>query len=484
MISYYDIDGRTGTKPLWDLINWDTHKQIVSRIQARIVKAVRSGLKEKVRGLQRLLSNSLATKLTAIMRVISNRGKRTPGIDGLLLDTQEKRWKTLQNLNLPGYKAKPLKRIYIPKKNGKKRPLGIPVMHDRIEQALELAGLDPISEVMADNHSYGFRKSRSAWDAIGAIYNALRRKGSANWVLEADIKGCFDYIDHNWLMENIPMNKKKLEQWLKCGYLEKHTYNPTNEGTPQGGIISPTLANMALDGMQTLLESQFRKRTDKIHFIRYADDFIITGSSKELLQNEVKPLIEQFLIIRGLTLSKEKTLITHIDDGFDFLGFNARKYKGKLLIKPANSSIKRIKTKVSDYLNCHKTAKTENVIGKLNSFIRGWANYYKHVVSKKVFYDLDHAFWGMTWKWARRRHPKKSKGWVKNKYFQWINGNNWRFMEKDNPKPLFLLRSIPIRRHVKIKAEVNPYDPMWKNYLSNRLKRNQLSGVSLRLNNA
>jgi len=164
-----------------------------------------------------------------------------------------------------------------------------------MEQALDLTGPDPIAETAADLHSYGFRKSRSAWDAIGAVFNALRLKGSAKWILEADIKGCFDHIDHDWLIENIPMNKKKLEQWLKCGYLEKHMYNLTNEGTPQGGIISPTLANMALDGIQQLLKDNFNKRAYKIHFIRYADDFIVTGDSKELLQNEVKPLIEEFL---------------------------------------------------------------------------------------------------------------------------------------------------------------------------------------------
>lgn len=487
MISYIiGIDGRTDMMRQWDFINWDKsewdlidwkkNERIVTRIQARIVKAVKSGLKEKVRGLQRLLNNSLAAKLLAIRRVTSNRGKRTPGIDGILIDTPKEKWETTKQLNLPTYKAKPLKRIYIPKKNGKQRPLGIPVMHDRIEQALELSGLDPVSETMADNHSYGFRKSRSAWDAIGAIYNALRRKGSAQWILEADIKGCFDHIDHEWLMANIPMNKRKLTQWLKCGYLEKHMYNPTEEGTPQGGIISPTLANMALDGMQTLIESTFRNRSDKIHFVRYADDFIITGSSKELLQQEVQPLIEQFLGTRGLALSKEKTLTTHIDDGFDFLGFNIRKYQGKLLIKPAKSSITRIKTKVRDYLNRNKTAETEVVIKSLNSYIRGWANYYRHVVSKKVFSNLDHAIWQMTWRWARRRHPKKSKGWIRDKYFQRINGREWRFMEKGNTKPLFLLGKIPIKRHVKIRADVNPYDPAWKDYLEKRWKRNHTAG--------
>ncbi len=252
MISYYDIDGRMGSKRLWDLIDWDEQERIVSRIQTRIVKAVKNGLKEKARGLQRLLSNSLASKLIAIKRVITNRGKRTPGVDNVLLDTPEKRWETLSKTNLRNYKAAPLKRIYIPKKNGKKRPLGIPIMHDRVEQALDLLGLDPVSESFADCHSYGFRKFRSTWDAMGAIFNALRCKGSANWILEADIKGCFDNIDHNWLIKNIPMNKRKLKQWLKCGYLEEHMYNPTEFGAPQGGIISPTLANMALDGMQNL----------------------------------------------------------------------------------------------------------------------------------------------------------------------------------------------------------------------------------------
>ncbi len=217
------------------------------------------------------------------------------------------------------------------------------------------------------------------------------RKGSADWILEADIKGCFDHINHKWLDENIPMNKKKLKQWLKCGYLEKQTFNSTNEGTPQGGIISPTLANMALDGIQTLLADNFKK-PDKIHFVRYADDFIVTGRSPELLEHKVKPLIEELLKIRGLELSEEKTIITHIDDGFDFLGFNVRKYKDKLLIKPSKSSIKRIKTKVRDYLHANKTRRTDVVISKLNAIIRGWANYYKHVVSRKVFGDLDHAF--------------------------------------------------------------------------------------------
>ncbi|WP_413914927.1 group II intron maturase-specific domain-containing protein [Desulfobacula sp.] len=244
-----------------------------------------------------------------------------------------------------------------------------------------------------------------------------------------------------------------------------------------------TLANMALDGIQNLLADNFRK-TDKIHFVRYADDFIITSRSPELLETCVKPLIEEFLKIRGLELSEEKTMITHIDDGFDFLGFNVRKYKGKLLIKPSKSSTKSIKAKVRDYLNANKTRRTDVVIAKLNTIIRGWANYYKHVVSRKVFGDLDHAFWQMTWKWARRRHPNKYKGWVKGKYYRRIKGRDWRFVEKGNAEPLILLGPTRLIRHTKIRAKVNPYDPAWGDYLKARWKRKQLLGVATRLINA
>lgn len=203
------------------------------------MKAVKAKDKEKVRSLQRLLARSLAGRLKAVRRVTTNRGKRTPGVDKILLDTPAKKWQQAQSLNVTGYKAQPLKRTYVSKKNSKMSPLGIPVMHDRAEQSLEQMGLDPVSECTADSHSYGFRKKRSIHDAIGACYNALRRQGSAQWILEGDIKGCFDFIDHNWLLRHIPTCKKKLRQWLNSGYLERSMFNPTEEGTPQGGIIGP-----------------------------------------------------------------------------------------------------------------------------------------------------------------------------------------------------------------------------------------------------
>ena len=196
-------------------------------------------------------------------------------------------------------------------------------MADRAEQALEHLLLDPISESTADKHSYGFRMKRSVHDAIGACYNALRKKGSADWILEGDIKGCFDNFDHQWILDNIPMDKGKLKKWLEAGYMEKGMLYPTPAGTPQGGIITPVLANMALDGLESLLEKRFRKK-HKVHYVRFADDFIITGVTKELLKNEIKPMEKEFLKERGLELSEAKTKISYIEEGFEFPGFSIR----------------------------------------------------------------------------------------------------------------------------------------------------------------
>jgi RNA-directed DNA polymerase len=308
---------------------------------------------------------------------------------------------------------------------------------------------------------------RAARDATEACLNALRRKGNAKRILEADIRGCSDFISHDWLLRNIPINQMKLRAWLKFGYMEKSMFYPTTSGTPQGGIISPVLANMTLDGMEKLLKSKF-SGSKKVHMVRYADDFIITGESKELLENKVKPLTEEFLRERGLSLSKEKTKISHIDDGFDFLGFNILKYKGKLLTKPSKSGIKSVKAKISEIIKSDKAVKTEDLIKKLSPVIRGWGNYYRHSSSKRIFTSTDHAIFKMTWRWAKRRHPKKSLGWIKSKYFQSEGNRNWVFREKKNKISLFKMDSIPIRRHIKIRGKANPFDPKWYEYFKDR----------------
>ncbi|GAB0109807.1 group II intron reverse transcriptase/maturase [Pseudoalteromonas distincta] len=353
-------------------------------------------------------------------------------------------------------------------------------MLDRAMQALYLLALEPVSETTADRNSYGFRPMRSTADAIEQCFVNLSRKHSAKWVLEGDIKGCFDNISHDWLLANIPLDKRVLGKWLKAGYMESGKLNPTEAGTPQGGIISPVLANMALDGLETVLESHFGKKNTKasyktkVNYVRYADDFIITGISQELLEDEVKPLVEAFMAERGLTLSPEKTVITHIDEGFDFLGQNLRKYKGKLLIKPSRKNLRTFLHKVRNIISGNKTVTAGLLIHMLNPVLRGWANYHRHIVAKETFNYVDYRVWKMLWKWCRRRHKNRRFHWVKSKYFKTVGKRNWVFSgewEESKILRLFSCNDLVIKRHTKIKAEANPYDLAFEEYFEQRLER-------------
>lgn len=382
----------------WHSIHWrQTHRE-VNRLQARIVKATQQGNRRKVRALQHILTRSLAGAAIAVKRVTENQGKKTPGIDGETWNTPQKKLNAVHRIRQGQYKASPLRRIYIPKANGKKRPLGIPTLLDRGKQALHLLSLDPIAECLADPNSYGFRRERSTADAIQKCFMLLCLKQAFTWILEGDIKSCFDKLDHAWLLRNISMNKKILNQWLKAGFIDKNAFYETQEGTPQGGIASPVLANMALDGLEKELDRAFK---GTVKMVRYADDFILTGKTKELLEEKVKPLVEKFMAERGLELSQEKTRITSIEKGFDFLGQNIRKYGGKLLIKPSKKSIKSLLGKVSQVIKENRQAKTTTLIRKLNPILRGWANYHRHVVSKDIFSKIDHEVWQKTWRWAK-----------------------------------------------------------------------------------
>jgi RNA-directed DNA polymerase len=322
--------------------------------------------------------------------VTENTGKRTPGVDGEIWKTPEQKMTAIEALHQPGYRPRPLRRVYIPKSSGDKlRPLSIPTLRDRAMQALYLLALDPVAETTADLNSYGFRTARSAADALESCFLALCRNDRAQWILEGDIRSCFDQISHEWLLAHIPMERTILKKWLKAGYVEKQCFHATEDGTPQGGVISPALANMTLNGLEQLLISHFPKKgrpekRAKVNVIRYADDFVMTGSSKELLEQEVQPLVEHFLRERGLQLSPEKTVMTHIEQGFDFLGQTIRKYhKGKrpkFFITPSKKSVKAFLRKVRKQIKESRNQTAGELIVALNPIIRGWALYHRHVV--------------------------------------------------------------------------------------------------------
>jgi len=309
----------------WGQINWNHVHRDVRRLQARIVQATQAGRWNKVKALQRLLTRSFSGKALAVRRVTENRGHRTPGVDRETWDTPEQKATAITRLRARGYRPQPARRVYIPKASGKRRPLGILTMTDRAMQVLYLLALDPVAETTADRHSYGFRVGRSPADAMERCFKLLSKYDRAEYVLEGDIRSAFDRISHAWLEAHIPMDKAILHKWLKAGYMEKNVFHATDEGSPQGGPISPALANLTLDGLERLLAEHYPRTTRvgkraKVNLCRFADDFIITGSSRELLEGEVKPLVEQFLRERGLELSQEKTVVTHVGDGFDFLG--------------------------------------------------------------------------------------------------------------------------------------------------------------------
>lgn len=462
----------------WHGLDWAQCHSNVRRLQARIVKATKEGRWNKVKALQWLLTHSLSGKAIAVKRVTENQGKRTPGVDGETWDTPAAKMAGTLSLKRRGYRAKPLRRVHIPKASGGQRPLGIPTMKDRAMQALHRLALEPVAETTADGNSYGFRPSRSTADVMEKVHTFLAWKRSAEWVLEADIKGCFDHISHDWLVRNVPVDKRMLGQWLKSGYMEHGNLFPTESGTPQGGIISPTLANMVLDGLEKVVQAVIpsttrRGKAAKVNFVRYADDFIVTGVSKEILEAEIKPAIETFLAERGLWLSPEKTVVTHINDGFDFLGFNVRKYNGTLLIKPSKAGVKRMLNKVREIISARKGARQVALISTLNPIIRGWANYYRHKVSKETFGKVDHAIWQVLWKWAKRRHPKKGLRWIKDKYFVIQGARHWVFAGRSDHSdmllPLVRASDTPIVRHVAIMATANPYDTAWEEYFEGRL---------------
>ena len=449
-------------------------------MQRRIAKAIRQNKWGKAKALQHILSRSFYAKLLAVKTIMSNKGSRTPGIDGVTWKSATARWQAALDLRPHGYRAQALRRIYISKKNGKLRPLGIPTLHDRAMQMLYALGLKPIAETVADKHSYGFREKRSLHDAVQRVFHALSTKVSAQWILEADIKACFDCISHEWLLNNIPLPKGILRQWLKSGYMEASTFHHTDEGTPQGGIISPILCNMTLDGLQELVIKGRNKKVRKLNIVRYADDFIITGASPDYLLNEIKPEVERFLKERGLTLSQEKTKLSHINEGFHFLGCHARKYNGKLLIKPEEGKTRELLDGVREFMASHHGIPFHIMLLKLNRKVRGWAYAYRKTVAKERMSYVDNQIYLLVRKWLKREHRSKTWAWIHKRYTRRPKGRvefcAEYFSTRGESKivRLFKAGDLPIRYHIKVKAEANPYDPAYDDYFEKREKNKQI----------
>jgi RNA-directed DNA polymerase len=437
-------------------------------LQTRIAKAAKDEDWRRLHRLQKLLAHSTAAKAVAVRRVTENQGRKTPGVDGVTWSSPSAKWNAVTSLDSRRYRAKPLRRVHIPKSDGGRRPLGIPTMRDRAMQALHWLALDPVAEVHGDPNSYGFRSHRCTADAIAQCHNALSRGHSPQWVFEGDIKGCFDNISHEWLMRHVPTDRHVLSQWLRAGYLEDHRLFPTTVGTPQGGIISPTLANLVLDGMEELLKGKLPRRA-KVNFIRYADDFVVTSASREVLEGQVQPLIATFLAERGLALSVTKTRITHVSEGFDFLGWNVRKHGAFLCIEPSKRNAAAFYEKVRSTLRELRGATQEDVIRALNPIIRGWGNYHRVVHASRPFAKLDHLIHGAVWRWAKRRHPTKGRKWIKQRYFRCSETRDWLFATEE--LTLMRLSTIPVGGYVKVRSDANPYDPEDELYFDERLAR-------------
>ena len=487
------IEQNKGRVVDWDSIQWDTPKRHVRRLQERIFRATRDKDWVKVKNLQKLLVRSHSARLLAVRRITQeNKGKNTPGIDGQIYATSKARLELLKDVsqtNIFNYKCKPLRRVYIPKSSGDKRPLGIPTVKDRVMQMLAKLALEPEWEARFEPHSYGFRPGRRCMDAIWQIWNSLRAlktAKSSEWVLDADISGCFDNINHDTLLKRVPVFRETVKRWLKSGIIEFGKYFQTKSGTPQGGIISPLLANIALDGMERLFgaenskgnytsPSNRRGENKKLNLIRYADDFVVIAPSRERIINYVLPTLRTFLKERGMELNEAKTKIIHRDDGFDFLGFTIRQYHSKTgrvcLAKPSKKAVKRHLEDIKTMISMNKQMKADELISKLNPIIRGWANYYRYSSAKETFNYIDYRIWKMLWQWCLRRHKDKGKQWIRHRYFMNLGKRKWIFGERKENVLLFCRSFRAGVKYIPVKGYSSPYDASLHEYWSNRYSK-------------
>ena len=491
----------TALKPVygWKSIPWAKVHKGVFKLQKRIYQASQRNDKQTVRKLQRLLVKSWYGRLLAVRRVTQdNQGKKTPGIDGIVITDPREKMKLAHRINLRG-KSQPVRRIYIPKpgKPKEKRPLGIPVIQERAEQAVVKQALEPEWEAKFEPKSYGFRPGRGCHDAIEGIFDSIKQL--PKFVLDADISKCFDRIDHDKLLNKLdtfPLIQRRIKGWLKAGAMEGDVFYPTDRGTSQGSVCSPLLANVALHGLETEIEAAFphqQKVQDQMtrwkpQVIRYADDFVILHRDAPAVA-VARKLTETWLRDMGLELKLEKTRLAHTlelehreceSPGFDFLGFTIRQFPRKkaratekaiaqgfkTLIKPSKTGIKRHIEKIRSTIRSKQEANQGTLIRELNPVIRGWCNYYSTVVSKETYGKIDQIMFQMLWAWAKRRHPKKSRHWIYRRYWVMHQGR-LRFKDGKSP-PLMIHKETPICRHVKVRGSRSPFDGDWL-YWSTRM---------------
>lgn len=479
----------------WRQVNWTEVNRTVRNLRRRIFRAVSEGDHKKVRSLQKLMLRNRANVLQSVRRVTQeNKGKGTPGVDGRVVRTDRARGQMVDALlQHQPWQAKPARRVYIPKANNKQRPLGIPTVRDRCLQAMVKSALEPEWEARFEPSSYGFRPGRSCQDAMAKIFQLTHPQGRRKWVIDADIKGAFDNISHAYLLETIGQfpARELIKQWLKAGYVEMGRLHDTLAGTPQGGIVSPLLANIALHGMEQALAIK-RNRQGELRcsraMVRYADDFVVLCETQEDALMCVRTL-EKWLADRGLQFSEEKTRIAHLRDGFEFLGFFVRHYEDRRSkagwirrIRPSATSVKRVKEKLRVIWRQGLHMSTVALVARLNAVTRGWAYYFRTQASTKTFVALDTWMFQRAVRFTKRRHGRKSWKWLQTRYwgrFHPTRRDRWVFGMPGTGLYLQKFSWVRFQRHTLVRGMASPDDPALSAYWAQRRTRTRRTRVNV-----
>jgi RNA-directed DNA polymerase len=479
------VSGPEDDAERWRQVDWRGAEAEVRRLRQRIFTASKAGDLPRVRRLQKLMLRSRANTLLSVRRVTErNAGRLTAGVDGEVVLTPEAKMQLVDRVQQrsESFKATPVRRVYIPKQGSstKRRPLGIPVIVDRVHQARVVNALEPEWEARFDRRSFGFRPGRGCHDAIQAVFEVAKGKSPKRlWVLDADLAGAFDLIAHDHILAMLGTFPARgmIRAWLKAGVVENGRLHRTEEGTPQGGVVSPVLLNIALDGMEQAVGVRYLSngsiRVDSPAAIRYADDFVVHCHTRQDAL-EIKAKLAAWLAPRGLAFNEDKTRVVSLDEGFDFLGFNVLRYRGKLLIKPSKQAVRRIRARLRDELRSLRGSNAQAVIKRLNPIIRGWANYYRTQVSAAIFADLDVYLWRLTYKWATSSHTNKPKSWIVHRYFGKFNKtrqDRWVFGDRASGAYMHRFAWTHIVRHMVVKSGASPDDPALADYWAVRRRK-------------